>query len=135
MVKILYFVIRRPDLSAEAFRTALRAAQARIAPTLKERLGAVSHSVSAPACAKRSHCLAASRHLGGAAPDAVIEIAWANVDAYDQAMGSPGGLAALDAMVASERAWVDFQRSAAMLAVTQSVSGAHSKDELLDEES
>lgn len=139
MITLLYLVRRRPDLSPHAFRDAARASQARAAERIRERLGAIGHRIGFEACAKRSHCMATARRLGGQAPDAVIELSWPSLEAFDAHMGTPDALRALDELIDAERSWVDFGRSAAFVVETQDAAlhadaGAQrSKVELSDE--
>ncbi|MEL6977334.1 MAG: hypothetical protein AAGM38_01460 [Pseudomonadota bacterium] len=119
MITLVYLVRRRPDLSPQAFREAARAAQARTAELARERLGAVRHRLGFEACAKRSHCMATARRLGGQPPDALIELSWPNLEAFDAKMGTPDALRALDEFIDAERTWVDFARSTAFVVEKQ----------------
>lgn len=136
MVKLIYLIRRRSDLSPATFREAALAAQARGAELIQQGLGATDHRIVFEICAKRSHCMASARRLGGQPPDAILELNWPNLEAYDRSIGSPHALRAIDDIIDAERSWVDFARSAAVLVDTEAVaqhSPPASKDELLDE--
>ncbi|MGB0694427.1 MAG: hypothetical protein ACPGOY_02180 [Rhodospirillaceae bacterium] len=139
MITLLYLIRRRPDLTPEAFRTAALAAQAHTAQAVRNILGATEHSLAFEACAKRSHCMAMTRRLGGERPDAVIELTWPSLAVFDAHMGTPAALRALEDIIDAERSWVDFRHSATLLVEKEDIAPKppkttrHSKAELLDE--
>ncbi|MEM9094270.1 MAG: hypothetical protein AAGC62_04725 [Pseudomonadota bacterium] len=126
MVTFVYMIRRRPDLSPAAFEKAARASQNRIAALVRERLGATRHRLAFGVCAKRSHCVSSVRRLEGQAPDALLELSWPSIDAYDRMMGTPEAIRMVDDMIDAERSWVDFARSAALLVEKESVACAES---------
>jgi uncharacterized protein (TIGR02118 family) len=123
MIKLLFCLRRRPDLSPEAFHRYWRETHgplvAKHAPTLRIRRYLQSHTVESPT----ARALAASR--GGGEPfDGVAELWWDSEADLAAATATPAGQAAGAELLEDEARFIDHARSAIWLAEEHRVVGA-----------
>lgn len=115
MIKFVYCISKRADLSDEEFRTYWR-----------EKHGAFIRSLAQTICAKKyiqSHTintpineeLVKSRGLEPLPYDGVTEIWWDSMEEFLAGVNSPEGIEAAQQYVADEANFVDFSKSRAFL--------------------
>lgn len=113
MVKLVYVIRRRADLTPAAFRARwLEHAPlvARCAEALRARRYVQSHALETPWNA----ALATSR--GASADcDGITEVWWDDLDAFAGSLATPEGQEAARALLADEREFIDLERSAIFL--------------------
>lgn len=114
MIKLVYVIVRRADLSVEAFRDywlnnhgPLVAAQA---GALKLRKYVQSHPFDDPA----SEGMRAVRGMRGPA-DGVTEVWWDSLEAFQSAYATPEGAASGRILAEDEAKFIDFEKSAVFL--------------------
>ena len=114
MLKLVYAIRRRADLSPEAFRARWRDVHAPLVARFASAMRAVryvqSHTLDTPWNA----ALAASR---GAAPpyDGITEVWWESEAAFAAALATPEGQEAGRALLEDERAFIDLAASSLFL--------------------
>jgi hypothetical protein len=113
MIKLVYVIRRRADLSPEAFRKRwLEHAPlvARFAAAMHARRYVQSHAMGGPLNA----LLADSR---GAQPayDGITEVWWDSAASLSAALATPGGIEASRALLEDERAFIDLAASSLFL--------------------
>lgn len=143
MIKLTYLITKRPDLTDEAFETFWRSAHAKLVESLAETLKAKRYVMSRRIDSVCSVCVSKARELDTAGYDGVIEIWWDSLEDYQEGAGSPQGLIALDAIVDTERRFIDFSRSSSFFVEEQEVFNRtgkprvtrkrHSKEKLSNE--
>lgn len=114
MIKLVYVIVRRPELSAEAFRDywlarhgPLVAAQAK---ALKLRKYVQSHPFDDPA----SEAMRAVRGMRAPA-DGVTEVWWDSLEDFGSAYATPEGAEAGRILAEDEARFIDFEKSAVFL--------------------
>jgi uncharacterized protein (TIGR02118 family) len=114
MIKLVYAIRRRTDLTPEAFRKRWRAEHAplvaRFAAAMRARRYVQSHTLDSPWNAT----LEASR---GAAPafDGITEVWWDSEADFAAALATPEGQQAGRALLEDERDFIDFAGSSLFL--------------------
>ncbi|HEY8429912.1 MAG TPA: EthD domain-containing protein [Sandaracinaceae bacterium] len=113
MIKLVYAIRRRPDLSPEAFRARwLEHAPLveRFAAAMRARRYVQSHTIET----SWNDVLASSR---GAQPpyDGITEVWWDDLDALAAALATPEGQEAGRALLEDERAFIDLAASSLFL--------------------
>jgi hypothetical protein len=113
MIKLVYAIRRRPDLSPAAFRARwLEHAPlvARFAAAMRARRYVQSHTLDAPL----NEALAQSR---GARPayDGITEVWWDDLASFTAALATPEGQEAGRALLEDERAFIDLAASSLFL--------------------
>ena len=113
MIKLVYVIRRRADMTPEAFRKRwLEHAPlvARFAKAMQARRYVQSHTLGTPLNA----ILAGSR---GAQPayDGITEVWWDDVESLTAALATPGGIEAGRALLEDERAFIDLAASSLFL--------------------
>jgi hypothetical protein len=109
MVKLVYAIRRRAELSPEAFRQRWLAHAplvARWAEALRARRYVQSHTLDTPLNA----ALAASRGSASAF-DGITEVWWDSLDDLQAALATPAGQVAGRALLDDEREFIDFATS------------------------
>ena len=109
MVKLVYVVRRRPDLSPEQFRRRWLEhgpLVRRLASDLRARRYVQSHTLETPLNA----ALAASRGMGPPY-DGITEVWWESLDELAAALRTPEAEAAGRALLEDERAFIDLAAS------------------------
>lgn len=66
-------------------------------------------------------CVRQARQLAEAHYDGIIELWWPSIEAYQQGVGSPPGMAAMDAIIDAEKRFIDFSRSVAFFTASEQV--------------
>ncbi|WP_421937677.1 EthD domain-containing protein [Phenylobacterium sp.] len=114
MIKLVYVIVRRADMSAAAFREywltrhgPLVAAQAQ---ALKLRKYVQSHPFDDPA----SEAMRAVRGMRGPA-DGVTEVWWDSLEDFQSVYGTPEGAEAGRILAEDEARFIDFEKSAVFL--------------------
>lgn len=114
MIKLVYVIVRRADMSAEAFREywltrhgPLVAAQAQ---ALKLRRYVQSHPFDDPA----SEAMRAVRGMRGPA-DGLTEVWWDSLEDFQSAYATPQGAEAGRILAEDEAKFIDFEKSAVFL--------------------
>lgn len=114
MIKLVYVIVRRADMSAEAFREywltrhgPLVAAQAQ---ALKLRKYVQSHPFDDPA----SEAMRAVRGMRGPA-DGLTEVWWDSLEDFQSVYGTPEGAEAGRILAEDEARFIDFEKSAVFL--------------------
>ena len=143
MIKLTYLITKRPDLTDEAFETFWRSAHAKLVASLAETLKVKRYVMSRRIESVCNVCVSKARELGEVGYDGVIELWWDSLEEYQEGAGSPQGLIALDAIVDTERRFIDFARSASFFveeqevfsraAKTRATKKRHSKEKLSNE--
>jgi len=115
MVKYVYCLRRRDDLTREAFQDYWKTRHADLIRSLADVLGATryvqSHTYNDPINAG----IARSRGLGLEPFDGITELWWPGEAAFMASVSSPEGRAAAKRYIADEANFVDFGRSCAFL--------------------
>lgn len=128
MMTLIYLVRRRPDLDAASFRSAWAERHQTLGERLRRETGAIGYRAHFRAESVCNECIRSGRGLGSADYDAVLEMTWPSLAAYQQGFGAPAGLKLVEDMIDAERRFVDFRRSAAFVADTSEVLAATSVD-------
>jgi len=126
MVKLVYAIRRRADLSPDAFRRRWLAHAplvARCADALRARRYVQSHTLDTPL----NPALAASR---GAAPafDGITEVWWDSLDALQAGLATEAGRAAGQALLDDEREFIDFATSHLFLTEEHEIFGPERRE-------
>ena len=112
MIKLTYLIKKRQDLTDDAFRQIWRNTHARLVESLAPALRAKRYAMNVRAETVCSTCASKARELALSDYDGVIEIWWDSIEDHQEGAGSPAGIAAIDALVDSERRFIDFSKSA-----------------------
>ena len=114
MIKLVFCINRRPDVSAEAFHRYWLEDHAPLVRSVQDVLGirryVQSHTIDTPA----NVLLQASRQTTGAY-DGVAELWWDSLEALGAATASPDGQAAAAALLEDEARFIDFPSAAIFL--------------------
>lgn len=127
MIKLVYLIKRRPDLTDDAFRAAWRRGHAALLEGFADELGARRYVMASRLDTPCETCFGHPRNLSSAAYDGVIEIWWDDLDAYQSGVGSAAEIAAVDALIDAEHRFIDFSRSAAFFAEETPAFGLRQK--------
>lgn len=116
MLKFVYCIRKRSDLTDEEFRTYWREKHGAfirsLAKTIRAKKYIQSHTMNTPINAELVH----SRGLDPTPPyDGVTEIWWENMEDFLAGVNSPEGIEAAQRYVADEANFVDFSQSRAFL--------------------
>ncbi|MBD0333892.1 MAG: EthD domain-containing protein [Cyanobacteria bacterium Co-bin13] len=115
MIKFVYCICKRPDLSDAEFRTYWREKHGAfirsLAQTIRAKKYIQSHKMDTPINAE----LIKSRGLEPLSYDGVTEIWWDSMEEFLAGVNSPEGAAAAQQYVADEANFVDFSKSRAFL--------------------
>lgn len=116
MIKFVYCIRKRADLSDEEFRTYWREQHGTfirsLAKTIRAKKYIQSHTLNTPV----NEELVRSRGLDTTPPyDGVTEIWWESIDDFLVGVNSPEGMEAAQQYVADEANFVDFSQSRAFL--------------------
>ncbi len=115
MVKYVYCLRRREDLTREAFQEYWKTRHADLIRSVSEVLGATRYVQSHTTNDRVNAAIARSRGLGLEPFDGVTELWWADEAAFMASVSSPEGRAAAERYIADEGNFVDFARSCAFL--------------------
>ncbi|MEM6681283.1 MAG: EthD domain-containing protein [Pseudomonadota bacterium] len=126
MIKLVYLIAKRQDLSAEAFHTLWADVHAKLAHELSDTLGAQRYVMTKALNTLCNMCVAKGRDLPENRYDGVIEMWWDSLGAYQMGAGSAQGIVAVDALIDAERRFIDFSKSAAFFAEEEEAF-AHAK--------
>lgn len=115
MVKYIYCLTRREDLSEEEFHTYWREKHGAfirsLAKTLKATKYIQSHTINSPINAE----IAKGRGLETPWYDGVTELWWENMDDFIASVSTPEGIEAAQKYIADEANFIDFSKSRAFL--------------------
>ncbi len=116
MIKLVYCLRRRPELSREEFQRYWRQTHG---PLVRERAGALGirryvqvHTLDSPL----NQALAASRGSRGEAFDGVAELWWESAEGLAVATGTSEGRQAARELLEDEKRFIDFSRSVVFVA-------------------
>lgn len=112
MIKLTYLIRKRPDLSDEEFLTLWREAHARLVERHAQALRVKRYAMSARVETICNTCSSKAREVAICEHDGVIEFWWDTLEDHQAGVGSPAGLAAIDALVDTERRFIDLSKSA-----------------------
>ncbi len=122
MVKLVFAIRRRADMSSEEFHRYWREEHGPLAGRLLGSLGARRYVQTHAIQPDLSAALAAAR--GTAEPyDGVAEIWWESVDQLMAVSASPEGRRANETLLEDEARFIDFERSSFFIAEEHSVIG------------
>ena len=112
MIKLMYALRRKPDISSEEFHKYWLETHAPLVlevagPKLGMRRYVQSHTVTTPA----DDTLQAPRETDVPAFDGVAEVSWDGIDELVDAWSSPRGVAAGNALIEDEHRFIDVRRS------------------------
>ncbi len=116
MIKLVYLIKKRQDLTDAAFETHWRETHGRLVAEFAPTLRAVRYAMSRRLDTVCNSCVSKARELAASEHDGVIEIWWETLEDYQAGAGSAAGIAAIDALVDAERRFVDFSKSASFFA-------------------
>lgn len=116
MIKLVYMIAKRQDLSSSAFQTMWSELHAKLATQLAATLGARRYGMTKRLERVCNTCVTKGRSLSESPYHGVIEIWWDSLEAYQAGAGSAQGLVAIDQLIDAERRFVDFSKSAAFFA-------------------
>jgi uncharacterized protein (TIGR02118 family) len=110
MIKMIYCITRRPDLSREEFLRTWLEDHAPLVTSLREAIGAVRYVQSHTGSDDMNDGLRASRDLEEPY-DGITEIWWDSREAFEAALSTPEGIEAGRALLEDEKRFIDFSRS------------------------
>ncbi len=123
MIKLVYCLRRRPELSREEFQGYWRQQHG---PLVRERAQALGirryvqvHTLDSPL----NEALAASRGSTGEAFDGVAELWWESAESLAAATATAEGRQAARELLEDEKRFIDFSRSVVFVAEEHSVIG------------
>lgn len=112
MTQLTYLVRKRADLTDPQFHTACDRYEAFLTASA-EALGIRNAEIRQKVASICEKCFAMSRSLQEPGFDAQITLSWDSLDAYTEGTGSARGIAAMDALVAEEKKFIDLGKSQA----------------------
>lgn len=112
MIKLTYLIRKRPDLSDEEFLAFWRETHARLVESHAQVLRVKRYAMSARVETVCNTCSSKAREVAICDHDGVIEFWWDTLEDHQAGVGSPAGLAAIDALVDAERRFIDLSKSA-----------------------
>ncbi|MEM9898850.1 MAG: EthD domain-containing protein [Pseudomonadota bacterium] len=112
MIKLVYLIKKRQDLTDAEFKTYWRETHSKLIEESAPTLRAVRYAMSLSIDTLCNTCVAKPRGLSVPDYEGVIEIWWNNLDDYIAGAGAAAGIAAIDAIVDGERRFIDFANSA-----------------------
>lgn len=121
MIKLVYLIRKRPDLSRDAFLALWRDVHATLVRSLAETIGARGYEIGASVEGACRESLRLSRGFAPSPYDGLLEIRWDDLEAYQRGFSSPEGLQAIERMIDAERRFIDFSRSTAFLVEGETV--------------
>jgi uncharacterized protein (TIGR02118 family) len=131
MIKFVYCIRKRSDLSNEEFQTYWREQHGAfirsLAQTIRAKKYIQSHTVDTPINAE----LVKSRGLEPLAYDGITEIWWDSMEEFLAGVNSPEGMEAAKQYVADEANFVDFSQSRAFLTEEHTIFDFSSSNEAL----
>jgi hypothetical protein len=110
MIKLVYCLARRQDVSAEAFYAYWRKEHAAKVRQRQAALRAVKYVQSHTVEPDLNQLLRQSRGLEPAY-DGITEVWWESVDSLRTALGTPQGAQAMQELLEDESSFIDFARS------------------------
>lgn len=120
MIKLVYVIRRRAELSPEAFRKRWLEQHGPLVKSLAEAIGArryvQSHTLDTPV----NDALAEARGMGEPY-DGITEVWWDSLDDLVAATQSPEGQAAMQRLVEDESEFIDFDRSSVFMTEEHSI--------------
>ncbi|MEM9705377.1 MAG: EthD domain-containing protein [Pseudomonadota bacterium] len=128
MIKLVYLIKKRQDLTDAAFETYWRESHARLVEELAPTLRAMRYAMSRRLDTVCNACVSNARDLGSSDYDGVIEIWWDSLEDYVAGAGSAAGIAAVDALVDAERRFVDFANSASFFSEEEIIFDTNQPD-------
>lgn len=112
MTALTYLVRKRADLDDTQFRSACDRYKAFLQASA-EALGIQNAEITPRVASICERCFAMPRKLQESVFDAQITLSWDSMDAYVEGAGSARGIAAMDALVAEEKKFIDLGKSQA----------------------
>ena len=112
MTELTYLVRKRADLTDSQFHSACERYGAFLKASA-EALGIRNAEIRQKVASLCEKCFAMPRKLDEPAFDAQITMAWDSIEAYTEGAGSARGIAAMDALVAEEKTFIDLGKSQA----------------------
>jgi uncharacterized protein (TIGR02118 family) len=129
MIKFVYCICKRADLSNEEFQTYWKEKHGAfirsLAKTIHAKKYIQSHKMDTPINAE----LVKSRGLEPLAYDGITEIWWDNMEEFLAGVNSPEGIEAAQQYVADEANFIDFAQSRAFLTEEHTIFDFSSEDE------
>jgi uncharacterized protein (TIGR02118 family) len=129
MIKFVYCICKRSDLSTQEFQTYWREKHGAFIRSLAQTIHAKkyiqSHTMDTPINAE----LVKSRGLEPLTYDGITEIWWDSIEEFLAGVNSPEGIEAAKQYVADEANFVDFSRSRAFLTEEYTIFDFSSADE------
>ncbi len=117
MVKLVFCLSRRPELTREAFQTYWREQHAPLVRSHAEALGLVRYVQTHSLPAEDPHqALLATGRGGPMGFDGVAELWWASLETLDAALATEAGRRAGAELLEDERRFIDLERSPIWLA-------------------
>ena len=110
MIKMIYCVTRRADLSREEFLRTWLEDHAPLVKGFQDAIGAVRYIQSHTGFDEMNEAFQASRDLE-APYDGITEIWWESREALEAALSTPEGMEAGRALLEDEKRFIDFSRS------------------------
>jgi len=121
MIKLTYLIKKRQDLSDDNFLKHWRVAHANLVTSTLSTLNVVKYVINTKLDTVCNLCVRQARQLAEAHYDGVIELWWPSIEAYQRGVGSPPGMAAMDAIIDAEKRFIDFSRSVAFFTESEEV--------------
>ncbi|HEY2711603.1 MAG TPA: EthD domain-containing protein [Chthoniobacterales bacterium] len=120
MVKLVYCLRRRADISLEEFYRYWLNTHAPKVKSMAEALGAQRYIQSHTCAAELNQLFADSRHLAPAY-DGITEIWWDSVEDLKAAMSTSSGAEAMSTLMTDESRFIDFSQSCAFMTTEHSI--------------
>ena len=114
MIKLVYCLTRKPDVSPEKFHSYWLAQHAQKVVERQRALRALKYVQSHSVEAELNELLRKSRGLE-APYDGITEIWWKSADDVRAALGTPEGVRAMQELLEDESTFIDFGRSRVFL--------------------
>jgi hypothetical protein len=121
MIKLTYLIKKRQDLSDDIFLKYWRVAHANLVKSTLSTLNVTKYVINTKLDTVCNLCVRQARQLAEAHYDGIIELWWPSIEAYQQGVGSPPGMAAMDAIIDAEKRFIDFSRSVAFFTEQENV--------------
>ena len=121
MIKLTYLIKKRQDLSDDTFLKHWRVTHANLVKSTLAALNVAKYVINTRLDTVCNLCVRQARQLAEAHYDGTIELWWPSIEAYQQGVGSPPGMAAMDAIIDAEKRFIDFSRSVAFFTESEQV--------------
>ena len=121
MIKLVYCIMRRPDLSFDAFSKTLAQDHAPLVRRYAEAIRVIKYVQSHSQLPDLNTVLQASRADMRPGYDGITELWWESLDAFHEGMQRPEAIEAGRALKQDEKRFIDFSRSTMFLTQEHSI--------------